>query len=649
MGFFFGAIGDGEAAVEFLLRIASFNIRAFVFLFCCLVFLKLFKGSAANQHIYVFLALVATLLLPLVSSISPSVDIVFEMPSPLTKSVEIFSSDITNSEATQTANEKRNFSVLTFARNNIQFLFQTLLALYFLVGLSILLKVLISNLRICLTTMHAKVSYQRNWCKIIDFHRTRFWMSTHVELRHSRYIRSPMTWGIINPVILIPSSALEWDDDLIKSTVLHELAHIKRGDWLTQQLTWCICAIYWINPLIWRSFNRLHAYAETAADDMALRAGVKKSHYAENLLSVAEKICRCRTENYAALSMAAKDSELSTRISAILNPEGIHTPVSSKPLLLALALIFLFLLPITSIQANYKQKIKLQNNTPVMLSSSKDPRPTLSPFSKLESTNPITHFLDRPELPLDKNNIGIVIPPSLASLEAEKLLTNTAAISTVTIEGVTSKPITGHSLVKKQGEVIEPTTEAQIAESELLIDISPVDAFKIAGTRLMQSIQGSAQPRIIATTVGTAEESNANKELTNGLSQTKFLIHEEIPHAWNSFAQHLSNKTLTIESSPEPKIFDVVTTGLKPKNIITPRYPNAARRRGIEGEVRVQFNVDEQGRVNRATILAASPSGVFERNVIRALNKSKFQPKTINGQAVSVKGIQEVYRFVLES
>lgn len=649
MGFFFGAIEESEAVIDFLLRIASFNFRAFVFLFCCLMFLKFFRGSAANRHVFISLALLATLLLPIVSKIAPSVDIVFDIPSPLAKSVDLFSGDVTKPEVTQanTAIEPGGFN---FLADNLQLIFHALLTLYFLVGLSILAKVFISNFRICLTTMCAKVSYQNNWCRAIDYHRTRFWMSTHVELRHSHHINSPMTWGIINPVILVPSSALNWDDALIESTVLHELAHIKRGDWLTQQLAWCVCAIYWINPLSWRSLNCLHAHAETAADDMALRAGVKKSHYAENLLSVAKKICQHRTENYAALSMAAKGSELSTRITAILNPKGIHTPVSSKPLLLALALIFLFLLPLTSIQANYRQKIPLQITPPVSLDTSKDQnsKVSLSPEQEPTNDNPLTEnsfsqFLNRPELQINGNNIGIVIPPSLARLDTAKPLLTTATDNTVAINTSTD-----NSLSEKQKEISEPETDAQVVESEILVDISQADALKIAGARLMQSIQGTNKLTPRATTLIATTERKNNKGLTNRFSQTAFPMRDEIPHAWNSFAQHSTGQSLSIEPSSKRETYDVVTA-LQPRSIVTPRYPNAARRRGIEGEVRVQFNVDKQGRVNQTTILAASPSGVFDRNVIRALNKSEFQPKTINGQAVSVEGIQEVYRFVLES
>lgn len=643
MGIFFAAIKDSDAMVDFLLRIAAFNLRAFAFLFCCLFFLKFFKGSAANRHIFIFLALSATLLLPIASSIAPSVDIVFEVPSSLTENVETISSDTINPGLVQIQStaETKSFNLLAFVARNIQFIFHTLLALYFLVALSILAKVLISNLRICLITMCAKISYQNNWCKVIDFHRTRFWMSGQVELRHSRHIRSPMTWGLLNPVILIPSSALEWDDDLIKSTVLHELAHIKRNDWITQQLAWCICAMYWINPLTWCSFNRLHAYAETAADDMALRAGVKKSHYAGNLLSVAEKICRYKVGSYAALSMADKSSELSTRITAILNPKGVHTPISSKPLLLALALIFLFLLPLTSIQANYRQKIIPQNNTLSAPISGGDLSQTL--LSETDSENDIVptttslpEFLLGAEPVLNESDIGIVIPPNPSSPSDSIPIADTETIDTVAND----------SLSEKQEEIIEPAKDAQVVKSELLIDISPADALKIAGARLMQSIQGANQP---SSNADATRDGGSNKELAKEFPQIQFPVKNEIPHAWNSFAQHSTSQTSAPATRAQTNSENIVSTRLKQKKFVTPRYPNTARLRGIEGEVRVKFNVDKQGKVNQTTIIAASPSGVFDRNVIRALKKSEFQPKTINGQAVSVEGVQEVYRFVLES
>ena len=47
-------------------------------------------------------------------------------------------------------------------------------------------------------------------------------------------IRTPMTWGWWKPKILLPKCASSWSEEQCRMVFLHELAHIKRADWLVQ-------------------------------------------------------------------------------------------------------------------------------------------------------------------------------------------------------------------------------------------------------------------------------------------------------------------------------------------------------------------------------------------------------------------------------
>lgn len=80
---------------------------------------------------------------------------------------------------------------------------------------------------------------------------------------------------------------------------------------------------------------------------------------------------------------------------------------------------------------------------------------------------------------------------------------------------------------------------------------------------------------------------------------------------------------------------------------IPPVYPVQARRRGIEGWVKVSFVVDEAGRVGDITILDADPKGLFDRSVQRCVSGWRFKPGTVEGMPVKAQ-VETVIRFELE-
>jgi len=72
-----------------------------------------------------------------------------------------------------------------------------------------------------------------------------------VSVRQSPAVRTPVVWGLAAPVVLLPSEATDWSRPRLRSVLLHELAHVKRGDALTHLLSRGARALFWPNPLAW--------------------------------------------------------------------------------------------------------------------------------------------------------------------------------------------------------------------------------------------------------------------------------------------------------------------------------------------------------------------------------------------------------------
>ena len=73
-----------------------------------------------------------------------------------------------------------------------------------------------------------------------------------------------------------------------------------------------------------------------------------------------------------------------------------------------------------------------------------------------------------------------------------------------------------------------------------------------------------------------------------------------------------------------------------------PEYPRGAERRGIEGYAVVEYTVSAEGTVENATVVEASPEGVFDRAVLRAIEGWAYAPA-----ASASEGVQQRFDFNL--
>jgi hypothetical protein len=86
--------------------------------------------------------------------------------------------------------------------------------------------------------------------------------------------------------VLMPIGARAWSDEEKQAAVLHERAHLRRGDWWIHVAAWLCCSILWFHPLAWWARRQLMLEAERAADDQVLDAGVRPSSYARQLVTL---------------------------------------------------------------------------------------------------------------------------------------------------------------------------------------------------------------------------------------------------------------------------------------------------------------------------------------------------------------------------
>jgi beta-lactamase regulating signal transducer with metallopeptidase domain len=157
-----------------------------------------------------------------------------------------------------------------------------------------------------------------DWLALLAEVRDQLGVRQSVRLLRSPAAAMPLTWGTVRPVLLLPAEADEWNPARRRMVLWHELAHIRRGDWLTQMLASAACAVYWFNPLVGLAARQMRTLRERACDDLVLACGAMASDYASELLALAAGLADPRLATLAAVPMARR-SLLEYRLRAILD------------------------------------------------------------------------------------------------------------------------------------------------------------------------------------------------------------------------------------------------------------------------------------------------------------------------------------------
>ncbi|HVD60232.1 MAG TPA: M56 family metallopeptidase [Gemmatimonadaceae bacterium] len=174
-----------------------------------------------------------------------------------------------------------------------------------------------------------------------------------LTLLHGDRLGIPVTWGIVYPAVLLPPDADEWPEERRRFVLVHEMAHVKRFDALTQLAAQLAVALFWFDPLIWLAAHRMRVEREHACDDYVIRDGTKPSLYAGELLDMVRSLGGPSHEKaapaFAALAMARR-SEFEGRMLAILDPRLDRHTLDRRSALIAFAFVALLVLPLAALR-----------------------------------------------------------------------------------------------------------------------------------------------------------------------------------------------------------------------------------------------------------------------------------------------------------
>jgi beta-lactamase regulating signal transducer with metallopeptidase domain len=293
--------------------LADIVMRAAVILAAAYLATRLMtRATAATRHLVWTLAVGGALLVPIAAPIVPAWRVLPELRAPTSAPAESRASAPTRERADLQAAPTPDLHVAP----------NTEWPIWIALAWAAVTAVLLTRIATGIAAVRRLARYARpvdaRWRLLLDDTSEAAGLTRRVRLLVSGDIAVPLTWSGGRPTVLLPADALQWTDERARVVLLHELAHVRRGDWFTHALGRVLVALHWFNPLAWVALASMTRERERACDDFVLSRGARPSEYAEHLLDIARR--GFGSSDYAMAPAMARASELEGRLVSILTP-----------------------------------------------------------------------------------------------------------------------------------------------------------------------------------------------------------------------------------------------------------------------------------------------------------------------------------------
>ncbi|MCP4986808.1 MAG: M56 family metallopeptidase [Colwellia sp.] len=513
----------------------------------------------------------------------------------------------------------------------------------------------------------------------------------------------PMAIGWLKPVVLLPASMVTGlDSAQLEMLILHELAHIRRHDYLVNFLQTLIELLFFFHPSVHWIGKQMRDEREYCSDDIAVQHCGDAIAYAHTLTDTASLCAKNHIHTIPTMAMAASGGNLKARVLRLVDHHCAPANNTSKWLAATSLLLALTLLSINQL---------LTMSLPQQLNKQFPWQETNAATTRTHIASAVSILADTAEMEM-KNGYSIALP--LLINEETKVHSSTDNINNKLIQenilednniakspaiiksaiddhnshpqkaGPTNKADTNQNINKlalqqsnmvevaaQKIEELEPTKNQDtlklaVKEQDLFLSPSQVQVMlpQIETASAAQAKKSSTTSIDFAekkhfgpgnSSSSAAYQNNLNtrntadKQLsyrqelaqlatTNSLYQASHVVRTE-----NTQSKSTDKLAFTSLEIPEP----AVSLEAKLLNSISPIYPSLAKRRGIEMEVKVNFIIDRNGKVKDINFSQQSKLSYFKSAIRSAIKKWRFSPATINNRKVESK-MSKIFSFSLE-
>jgi len=487
------------------------------------------------------------------------------------------------------------------------------------------------------------------------------------KLLISLTVEVPMAIGWLKPVVLLPASMVTGlSTPQLEMLLLHELAHIRRHDYLVNFFQTLVEILLFFHPAVHWVSKQMRNEREYCSDDIAVQHCGDAIAYAHTLADTASLCTKAHHHHTIPdLAMAASGGDLKQRVVRLVDhhcapKNNISKWFASVTIVFSVLLLSskqILTMPLLDIWYNEipwqhsnnttKAKNKIINTDNAIpngsiaqqLLSPQEDKSNIERTIDLKTTSISPDFLIKKQQknsqPLTKERLVITttqqkIPNDLLSiipLEDSPLTTNRF--------NNLSKELANYEALKVE-QTFEPTLSqkksALVAKpyQQEVTTLAIVPVTKTAKAEQITTIRKSSHPGLLASS-SSDNKTNIKSNFVDHISRQKEEWVQPII---------IANKSI-VPITPVWQSAEQVKS-------VDPIYPTAAKRRGIEIEVKVNFTIDIEGQIKDIKFAQHKKINYFENSIRRAIKKWRFLPAKVDEKPVESQ-MAKVFSFSLQS
>jgi TonB family protein len=422
----------------------------------------------------------------------------------------------------------------------------------------------------------------------------------------------PMTCGVVHPAIVLPLEAEGWDVEDLNRAIVHELEHVRRGDWVSQCLARAVCGLYWFHPLVWMAWRHLTLDAERSCDDAVLGRS-DATAYADQLVALARRLTS--SGKPPLLAMVSR-SHLAARVGAVLDSRQRRGRAGTLPVAFACALAAALVLTMSPLRM-----VAASQNAPASADAAPVAYPSAEPAPQNAAPRADAVSVPQPSSQASPQNPNPAAQPARV---AQFLSHSHLVVVNITVTDLNGESIDG------LGARDFVVTEDGVTQSINTFEFHRVDtpspgtpsSYYVVGYYPTNSKQDGQFRKI---QVIDKNDTTAKVEYRSGYYPNKPFANDRGDLAGTASVVIGPGAVLPPGSTAPVLVYKR-----------EPEYPEEARKAKYQGTVILSVEISETGKVTNIRVLQGLGLGLDEK-AIEAVRQWKFKPGTTSGTPVTVQ------------